>query len=252
MPDLRGHRRNRGWRRRVRHTQILAHSEGAPHDQIECACLRTLGKVLLLGTENQASREKRFHHPGKSFSHLWYTASTLVPLALKAASIQSASHMRILLSVNHLAATVLLVLLVLALLSAITGDVMSDSTQNQPCVPGCKAPVPAELATEGLCVLHFLQVTEEACAKMRHETAAGSILDARRTEIETYAATSATKLACFATGRLRLTDEMKKRVLTTFLTLMILRENLDRSSGRSARGLRNSNSVETLAAHVGR
>jgi hypothetical protein len=129
---------------------------------------------------------------------------------------------------------------------------MSDSVQNQPCVPGCKAPVPAELKTEGLCVLHFLLDTEEACAKMRHETATGCLLDTRRTEIETYAATSATKLACFATGRLRLTDEMKKRVLTTFLTLMILRENLDRSSGRTARELRNSNSVEAPAALAAR
>jgi hypothetical protein len=159
--------------------------------------------------------------------------------------------MRMLLSVNYLAAMRLLVLMVLPLHSANAGDVMSDSVQNQPCVPGCKAPVPAELEAEGLCVLHFLLVTEEACAKMRHETAAGGLLDARRTEIEDYAATSAKKLACFATGRLRLTDEMKKRVLTTFLTLMILRENLDRSSGRSGRELRNSNSVETLTAHVG-
>jgi hypothetical protein len=149
---------------------------------------------------------------------------------------------------NYLAAPRFLVLLVLPLHPAIAGDVMSDSIQNQPCVPGCKAPVPAELAAEGLCVLHFLLVTEEACAKMRHETAAGGLLDARRTEIENYAATSATKLACFATGRLRLTDEMKKRVLTTFLTLMILRENLDRSAGRTAREIRNSNSLQTPAA----
>jgi hypothetical protein len=153
---------------------------------------------------------------------------------------------------SHLATLRLLVLLVLPLLLTIVGQVMSDSVQNQPCVPGCKAPVPAELETEGLCVLHFLLVTEEACAKMRHETAAGDLLDARRTEIEDYAAASARKLACFATGRLRLSDEMKKRVLTTFLTLMILRENLDRSSGHSARELRNPNSVETPAALAAR
>jgi hypothetical protein len=87
---------------------------------------------------------------------------------------------------------------------------------------------------------------------MRHETAAGDLLDARRTEIEDYAAKSAAKLACLATGRLRLTDDMKKRVLTTFLTLMILRENLDRSAGRPARELRNSNRLETSATLAAR
>lgn len=43
-------------------------------------------------------------------------------------------------------------------------------------------------------------------------------------------AASATKLALIGTGSVRLSDEIKKRVLTTFLTLMILRENLDRSA----------------------
>jgi len=40
------------------------------------------------------------------------------------------------------------------------------------------------------------------------------------------------KLACLGTGTVRLSDEMKRRVLTTFLTLMILRENLDRAANR--------------------
>jgi hypothetical protein len=149
--------------------------------------------------------------------------------------------------VSHLAVGRFLVLLVLPLHPATAGDVMTDSAQNQPCVRGCKVPVPAELAAEGLCVLHFLVVMESACAEIRHETAAGGLPDSRRTEIETYVAASATKLACFATGTLRLSDEMKKRVLTTFLTLMILRENLDRS-----RGLRNPESVEAPAALAAR
>jgi hypothetical protein len=36
------------------------------------------------------------------------------------------------------------------------------------------------------------------------------------------------KLALIGTGSSRISDEIKKRVLTTFLMLMILRENLDR------------------------
>jgi hypothetical protein len=87
---------------------------------------------------------------------------------------------------------------------------------------------------------------------MRHETAAGDLLDARRIEIETYVAASATKLARFATGRLRLSDDMKKRVLTTFLTLLILGESLDRCSGHLVRGQRNPESAETPAAFAAR
>ena len=129
---------------------------------------------------------------------------------------------------------------------------MNDPVQNQPCLPGCKAPVPTELVTEGLCVLHFLLLTEKACSEMRHETAGGGLLEARRTEIENYVTASAAKLACFATGRLRLSDEMKKRVLTTFLTLMILRENLDRCSSHLSRALRNPRSVNAPAAYAAR
>ncbi len=129
---------------------------------------------------------------------------------------------------------------------------MNDPVQNQPCLPGCKAPVPTELVTEGLCVLHFLLLTEKACSEMRHETAGGGLLEARRTEIENYVTASAAKLACFATGRLRLSDEMKKRVLTTFLTLMILGENLDRCSSHLSRTLRNPRSVNAPAAYAAR
>jgi hypothetical protein len=42
------------------------------------------------------------------------------------------------------------------------------------------------------------------------------------------------KLTEVATGRLRLSDELKKRVLTTFLTLMNLQESLDRSANRAS------------------
>jgi hypothetical protein len=124
---------------------------------------------------------------------------------------------------------------------------MSDSVQNQPCILGCKAPVPAELVTEGLCVVHFLLGAEKACAKMRHETASGGLCPERRAEIEKYVAMSAMKLACLATGSLRISDETKKRVLTTFLTLMILRENLDRVTSKSVPWLRNPVSIKTTA-----
>jgi hypothetical protein len=123
--------------------------------------------------------------------------------------------------------------LVLLLLKTVAEDVVRDSYQHQLCIVGCQSPVPAELETEGLCVLHFLLRTEIACADMRHETAAGGLFAARRVQIESYVATSAVKLACVSTGSLRVSDELKRRVLTTFLTLMILRENLDRDKAAS-------------------
>ena len=99
---------------------------------------------------------------------------------------------------------------------------------NQCCTPGCGTFVPAELGTEGFCVPHFLTSAERACSDIRRETASGS--DAiRRAEFENYVAASAIKLALIGTGSVRLSDEIKKRLLTTFLTLMILRENLDRT-----------------------
>jgi hypothetical protein len=65
---------------------------------------------------------------------------------------------------------------------------------------------------------------------MRRETARPGPDATRRTEIENYVAASAMKLARLGTGTVRISDETKKRLLTTFHTLMILRENLDRAS----------------------
>jgi hypothetical protein len=101
---------------------------------------------------------------------------------------------------------------------------------HQCCTPGCGTLVPAELEIEGFCVPHFLSSAEKACTEMRRETAAGGSDATRRAEFESYVAASAVKLALIGTGRVRLSDEIKKRVLTTFLTLMILRENLDRAA----------------------
>jgi hypothetical protein len=101
---------------------------------------------------------------------------------------------------------------------------------HQCCTPGCGTLVPAELEIEGFCVPHFLASAEKACGEMRREAAMGVSTATRRAEFETYAAASAVKLALIGTGTVRLSDELKKRVLTTFLTLMILRENLDRAA----------------------
>jgi hypothetical protein len=103
--------------------------------------------------------------------------------------------------------------------------------QDQSRLPGCQAPVPPELEVERLCVLHFIQGIEQACTEMRRETARGCASATRQSEIVNYLKTTATKLSCVTTGSLRLPDDVKKRVLTTLLTLMIVRESLDRCAG---------------------
>jgi len=100
------------------------------------------------------------------------------------------------------------------------------------CHRGCEATVPQELKAESICVLHFILAIENACTTMRREAAMELATSSRRREIENYVKTTALKLSDVATSSTRLTDELKKRVLTTFLTLMNLQESLERSSSR--------------------
>ena len=75
---------------------------------------------------------------------------------------------------------------------------------------------------------------------------------ARRAEFESYVAASAVKLALIGTGSVRLSDEIKKRVLTTFLTLMILRENLDRAPNPFLHRQRTPRTEVTMVSTAGR
>jgi hypothetical protein len=100
--------------------------------------------------------------------------------------------------------------------------------QDQSRLPGCTAQVPPELEMEHICVLHFILSIEQACTEMRRETASRFPSANRQSEIANYVRTTATKLSSVTTGSLRLSDELKKRVLTTHLSLMILRESLER------------------------
>lgn len=93
---------------------------------------------------------------------------------------------------------------------------------------GCAAPVPPELAGEQICVFHFTLSIEESCAKIRRETAARQLTAEHQVRIARSLEDYALTLAKVATGTQRLSDELKKRILSTFLTLMIMRENLRR------------------------
>src|ERR1700692_1693149 len=91
---------------------------------------------------------------------------------------------------------------------------------------GCKGPVPAALEAVHLCMLHFTLKVENDCAQMRRETVYGKTPHARQVEIIRFIADHGEMLARASTSGIHLADEMKARVLNTFLTLMNQREHL--------------------------
>ena len=106
-----------------------------------------------------------------------------------------------------------------------------------PCqAAGCKNEAPPAIAEQKLCVLHFTLALETSCAEMRRETALGNAPHERQREIMRFITEHGERLARVATSGLHLTDDLKARILSTFLTLMNLRENLDRSNMRSTFG----------------
>jgi hypothetical protein len=103
-------------------------------------------------------------------------------------------------------------------------------------ITGCKHDVPAALAERRLCILHFTLSLEASCAEMRRETALGNTPHDRQRDIMKFITENGERLARVATSGLHLTDDLKARVLSTFLTLMNLRENLDRAALRMPTG----------------
>ena len=103
-------------------------------------------------------------------------------------------------------------------------------------ITGCKHDVPAALAEQRLCILHFTLSLEASCSEMRRETALGNTPYERQRDIMRFITDNGERLARVATSGLHLTDDLKARVLSTFLTLMNLRENLDRAALRTPAG----------------
>ncbi len=95
--------------------------------------------------------------------------------------------------------------------------------------PECRAAVPLPLATERTCLLHFTENVERACAKMRRETTAGPVSEEYREKAARSITDYGVLLARVATSDVTVPDPVKKRVLSTMLTLMILREILSRA-----------------------
>jgi len=103
-------------------------------------------------------------------------------------------------------------------------------------IAGCKSTAPQPLEAQKLCVLHYTLSLESSCSEMRRETALGNTPHVRQREIMHFITESGERLARVATSGMPLTDDLKARSLSTFLTLMNLRENLDRASLRTPPG----------------
>lgn len=104
---------------------------------------------------------------------------------------------------------------------------------------GCRVTVPPDLESERLCLLHFTLNLEQDCAQMRRETTLGKVGRERVEEMLRHIGEQGEKLARVATSGAAHSDDIKARILSTFLTLMNFRDNLDRSLQRmgSARGI---------------
>ncbi len=99
---------------------------------------------------------------------------------------------------------------------------------------GCKAPIPAGLSAERMCILHYTLHIENECAEMRRETALGKTNHERQVELMKKIVVRGEILVAVATSGFPMSDEIKARILSTLLTLMNCRESMDRSAMRQS------------------
>jgi len=99
---------------------------------------------------------------------------------------------------------------------------------------GCKSVVPAGLAAEHLCILHFTLFVEQECAEIRRESNLGKVAHERQQEFMKKIVDRGAALVSVATSGFSMSDEIKARILSTLLTLMTCRENIDRAAMRQS------------------
>lgn len=89
--------------------------------------------------------------------------------------------------------------------------------------------MPPEIRAESLCFLHFVQSIEQACNDVRREMSMEEKSSVRILEIRAYIKSTAMKLSEIATGKTRLSGDLKNRILSNLLGLMNLQEVIARS-----------------------
>jgi hypothetical protein len=85
-----------------------------------------------------------------------------------------------------------------------------------------------------MCVLHFTLFVEQECSEMRRATALGQTSHEGQAEFMRRIAERGEALVRVATSGVPMTDEIKARILSTLLTLMNCRENIDRAAMRQS------------------
>jgi hypothetical protein len=85
-----------------------------------------------------------------------------------------------------------------------------------------------------MCILHFTLFVEQECAEVRRETALGNASHDRYVEFMRKIANRGEVLVKVATSGFPMSDEIKARILSTLLTLMNCRENMDRAAMRQS------------------
>jgi hypothetical protein len=118
---------------------------------------------------------------------------------------------------------------------------MSQPSGHQVCTHRCDLPVPVELDPVGLCVYHFASSVEQTCSEMHRQIALRGATAERQAEVGTYIGECSLLLARVG-GNLRLSYELKRRLLCTFLSLMNLRENLESAASTRVPEFRSSGS----------
>jgi hypothetical protein len=94
--------------------------------------------------------------------------------------------------------------------------------------------VPSGMATENLCVMHFTLFIEQECAEIRRAMALATATHEQQVEFMQKIAGRGSALVNVATSGFHTSDELKARILSTLLTLMNCRENIDRAAMRHA------------------
>jgi hypothetical protein len=102
---------------------------------------------------------------------------------------------------------------------------MGAPCNHQGPISRCKIVVPSELDATGLCVLHFTLKIEQQCAELHRQIALRGATPERQAAVAMYIDECAGRLARVASN-LCLSDDLKRRMLSTFLSLMNLRDKI--------------------------
>jgi hypothetical protein len=102
-------------------------------------------------------------------------------------------------------------------------------SSQQSCVCHCETAVPPELESVGHCVSHFTLSVEQTCRELHREIVLRGVDAERQASVASYIRECALLLAGVSSNT-PLSDELKRRILSSFLCLMNLREKLDRVS----------------------